>query len=60
MLAARQAEGGTNSRLSAASTAVDAWWAERLRLVETEVAPAANALADAIDSDDIAARVDAV
>ena len=60
MLAARQAEGRTNSRLSAASTAVGALWAERLRLVETEVALAANALADAIDSDDIAARVEAV
>jgi two-component system cell cycle response regulator len=60
MLAARQAENRTNSRLSAASTAVGALWQERLRLVESEVALAANALADAIDSDDIAARVDAV
>jgi two-component system cell cycle response regulator len=60
MLAARQAEGRTNSRLSAASTAVSALWAERLRLVETEVALAATEVADAIDSGDIAARVEAV
>jgi two-component system, cell cycle response regulator len=59
MLAARQAEGRTDSRLSAASTAVGALWQERLRLVESEVALAANALAAAIDSDDISARVDA-
>jgi two-component system, cell cycle response regulator len=60
ILSSRQAEGRSNSRLADAATAVGALWAERLRLVEAEVALAAGRLADAVDSPDLTSTVDSV
>ncbi|HEX2025691.1 MAG TPA: diguanylate cyclase [Actinomycetota bacterium] len=60
MLSARQAEARTNSRLTSGAAAVGAVWAERLRVVEAEVALAANDLAGALDSPDLAQRVEDV